>query len=444
MTGSLNVSRSNVWKWGVMGLLLLATTINYMDRVTLSGASVRVTKELGLNDAQYGDLELVFGWAFAVGSLVFGFLADRVRVYFLYPAVLVGWSLMGMATGWSHGFGALMTCRVMLGFFEAGHWPCALKTTFALLEDKERTMGNSVLQSGASIGAVITPQILRGMMTDQVGSWRSPFVVVGACGLLWVVLWLVWLRPRNLDPTPVAAARTDAPGLFAILCGARFWAVALLIVGAQIAWHIYRVWLMKFLVTGRGYGESAALNFNSLYFIATDVGCIIAGLVSLRLICRGGMSAHGARRVVYAGACVFTSLSVLIPWLGKGWPLLATLLLIGAGALALFPCYYSFVQELSATHVGRVTGSAELVGMGCDFPDAAFLWHARRSYEELRLGPRHSGVRPVDRRYRDETPVAGTGSERRISNWGNHTFILLIGADPCFIKWIIDPNFPES
>jgi ACS family hexuronate transporter-like MFS transporter len=53
---------------------------------------------------------------------------------------------------------------------------------------------------------------------------------------------------------------------------------------------------------------------------------------------------------------VLTSLSVLLPWLGKGPALLAVLLLIGAGALALFPCYYSFVQELSDVHVGRLTG----------------------------------------------------------------------------------------
>lgn len=360
MNNEAIVSRSVSWKWWVIGLLLLATTINYMDRVTLASASVRVTSELGLNDAQYGHLELAFGWAFAVGSLVFGFLADRLRIYYLYPAVLAAWSIMGMLTGWTQGFTELLVCRTLLGFFEAGHWPCALKTTFALLNERERTMGNSLLQSGASIGAVITPQIMKLLMTEQPGSWRTTFIVVGGVGLLWVAVWFLCIKPRDLDQARVVTLKKDAPGLGSILRSGRFWAVALLIVGAQAVWHTYRVWLMKFLQTGRGYEEKMALDFNSIYFIATDVGCILAGVGSLWLIRRRASSPHDARRTVYTCACLLTSLSVFIPWLDKGWPLLATLLLIGAGALALFPCYYSFVQELSATHVGRLTGLLSL------------------------------------------------------------------------------------
>jgi ACS family hexuronate transporter-like MFS transporter len=368
--------RSPIWKWWITGLLLLATTINYMDRVTLSGASVRVTRELGLSELQYGHLELAFGWAFAAGSLVFGFLADRLRVYYLYPAVLLAWSLMGIASGWAKGFEGLLLFRSLLGFFEAGHWPCALKTTFALLDEKDRTMGNSILQSGASIGAVLTPQILKLLMTDAEGSWRSAFVTVGAVGILWVVLWFACLRSRDLSARTGTASQASVrtpENLGTILVSGRFWAVAIVILGAQTVWHIYRVWLMKFLITGRSYEEHTALNFNSLYFIATDVGCLLAGAASVWLIKRQGSSAHLAKRRVYAGACCLTTLCILLPWLEKGVPLMCILLLIGAGALALFPCYYSFVQELSSAHVGQLTGLLSLWVWGVTSPLHSFF-----------------------------------------------------------------------
>ena len=137
---------------------------------------------------------------------------------------------------------------------------------------------------------------------------------------------------------------------------------------------------MKFLQTGRGFEESAALNFNSLYYIATDIGCVLAGFLSVWLIRRRGTTPHDARRMVYAGACVLTSLSVFIPSLGKGWLLLTMLLFIGAGALALFPCYYSFVQELSDRHVGRLTGLLSMWVWAVTSPlHSAFGWLADRT-----------------------------------------------------------------
>jgi ACS family hexuronate transporter-like MFS transporter len=347
--------RSSLWKWYLCGLLLLATTINYMDRQTLANASTRVTKEFHLSQEQYGDVELAFGWAFAVGSLVFGFLADRFRVYWLYPVVLSGWSLMGIASAHTNGYWPLLMCRVLLGFFEAGHWPCALKTTFALLESKDRTMGNSVLQSGASIGAVVTPPLMLWLMTEDISSWRLAFEVIGYIGLLWVVLWFVSMRKGDLDVV-VEDDPAKRESLGDILRGGRFWALALLIFGAQTCWQLFRVWLPKFMQEGRGYSETEALSFNSAYYLGTDIGCIAAGFISLWLARRFAISAHGARRWVYAGACVMTSFSVLLLWLPKGWPLMGAILVVGAGALALFPCYYSFVQELSDRHVGRLTG----------------------------------------------------------------------------------------
>src|SRR5215510_4497324 len=107
--------RPSSWKWWVCGLLLLATMINYMDRQTLANAAVRITKEFQLTQEQYGNLELAFGLAFAAGSLLFGFVADRVSVRWLYPLVLALWSVMGIITGWMETYSGLIICRTLLG-----------------------------------------------------------------------------------------------------------------------------------------------------------------------------------------------------------------------------------------------------------------------------------------------------------------------------------------
>lgn len=355
-----HASRSGRWKWWVCGLLLLATTINYMDRQTLANAAVRITNEFQLSKEQYGNLELAFGWAFAAGSLLFGFISDRVSVRWLYPAVLFGWSLMGFLSAHTRTFEQLLLCRTLLGLFEAGHWPCALKTTHVLLSQEDRTMGNSMLQSGASIGAIITPLVLRAMMTDAVGSWRFPFQVIGAVGVVWVIVWLVSIRSRDLSSgtdTAAEQSQTSAPGqtLYQAIFSRRFAVTLMIIFCIHTTWQLLRVWLPMFLQIGRGYPEKHALYFNSAYFVATDIGCLTAGAASLWLA-RRSLSPHAAKCRVYLVCSLLTSLTVVVALLPKSGLLLATLLVVGAGALGVYPCYYSFVQEISSRHVGKMTG----------------------------------------------------------------------------------------
>src|SRR5688572_31294375 len=136
-------------------MLLLASAINYMDRQTLANASVRISREFGLTQTQYGNVEAVFGYAFAAGSLVFGWLADRVSLRWLYAVVLALWSVAGFVTGFVRNYDELLLCRMLLGFFEAGHWPCAIRTTRMLLDERHRSMRSvehtSELQSQSNL-----------------------------------------------------------------------------------------------------------------------------------------------------------------------------------------------------------------------------------------------------------------------------------------------------
>ncbi len=360
-TATAPSSRGAVWTWTVCGLLLLASAINYMDRQTLAGASVRISREFHLTQTQYGEIESVFGYAFAAGSVVFGWMADRFPVRWVYPGVLMAWSIAGFLTGWATGASELWIARGVLGFFEAGHWPCAIRTTRHLLDERQRSLGNGLLQSGATVGAITTPLILRALMGDGEGAWRLPFLVVGIVGALWLLPWFVLVRdgdrPRG-NPGRSTAASTP---FWEVLISRRFGIVLCLLACINTTWQVYRAWLMKFLQEGRGYPEAEALYFNSAWFAAADVGCLLAGAAATRLALRG-VPVHSARVVVFGVSAGLCGLVALVPWLGRG-PLLLVVLAFGAaGALGVFPIYHSLTQDLSAEHQGKVTGIAGVAG----------------------------------------------------------------------------------
>jgi ACS family hexuronate transporter-like MFS transporter len=326
--------------------------INYMDRQTLANAAVRITKQFALSQEQYGNLELGFGLAFAAGSIVFGFMVDRLSVRWVYPGVLLLWSATGFLTGFVTGYDQLLVCRTLLGLFEAGHWPCAIKTTQRLLDTKDRAMGNGLLQSGASIGAIVTPLIMRVLLTEQLDSWRLAFQVVGAIGILWVPFWL-WLV-RAIDLPPAALERSSA---WTELFTRRMIVVLVVVALINTTWQVFRAWLPKFLIEGRGYAEAQALYFNSMFFVASDIGCIGAGALALWLA-KKAMHVHRSRMVVFITCALIAASSLLIPLLPKGWLLLTVLLLVAAGSLGVFPIYHALTQDISAHHQGKVTGIA--------------------------------------------------------------------------------------
>ncbi len=383
-------------KWWICGLLLLATMVNYMDRLTLNLSKVAISADLHLSNAQYGGLESWFGYAFAFGSLLFGFAAERWSVRWLYPVILAGWSLAAAACAWTHSYEQLLLCRIVFGVFEAGHWPCALKTTFASLASSERTLGNSILQSGASIAAIATPQLMKLITVESdVTSWRQAFMMVGFAGLGWVVLWCFIVRRSDLTPPESNEESSGPESLWPVLLSRPFWAVALLIIGAQTCWHLPRVWMPAFLEQGRGYAHGDVLNFTSLYYIFTDVGCLAAGAFSLWLVRRFSLTAHVAKRRLYMVCALLTCSSLAIPWLGKGNGLLAVILVIGAGALGLFPCYYSFVQELSHKNVARLTGILSLWVWGVTSPMHAAFGKLVDETKSFDLGMACAGLAPL-------------------------------------------------
>src|SRR5438128_1921243 len=265
-----DVGRSDWWKWQVCGLLLLATMLNYMDRLTLNQTALRLRDEFGLSARDYGRLETAFSWAFAFGALAAGWMVDRWNVWWIYPTAVLAWSVAGFSTGLVRSLEMLFLCRFLLGLMESGHWPCALRTTQRLLPPEQRTLGNSILQSGAALGSIFTPLIVLAFL-HWTGSWRPPFLVIGGLGVGWVVLWLTLVRRRDLAlpaaPAP-AGPSTAASGhesVLAVFADRRFWVLGVVVASINCAWHYFRAWLPMYLQEVHRYSEQDTNLFTVCY-----------------------------------------------------------------------------------------------------------------------------------------------------------------------------------
>lgn len=387
-----SAERSRYWTWWICILLLFASTINYMDRQTLSNAAPEIKSEFTLDNEQYGQLEMAFGWAFALGCTIFGFIADAVNIRWLYPAVLLLWSAVGVATGFASDYQELLICRTLLGFFEAGHWPCALKTTLRLLQPKDRALGNSVLQSGTAIGAIVTPQIMKLMMTEDVGSWRPVFQIIGGIGIFWAIAWLISIRNRDLAPLPETAA--DAHQAAGPFPWRRAGVLIIVVVMINMSWHLFRVWLPLFLEEGHGYSRNERFNINTWFNVFTDVGCLTAGAMTAYLA-RGTLSVHHSRVAVFTTCALLASMSMFFPWLPRGPLLIAVLMVIGAGLLGLFPCYYSFSQELSKQHPGKVMGMLGTIAWVTSAPTHKYFGKFLDEQGSFSMGMAIAGLLPL-------------------------------------------------
>src|SRR5207245_1443398 len=99
--------------------------------------------------------------------------------------------------------------------------------------------------------------------------------------------------------------------------------------------------------------------FSFGYYVSTDIGALTVGFATLFLAKRW-LPTHWSRLLVFTCCALITTLSVVAASLAKGPLLLGVFFVIGFGALGLFPNYYSFTQELTTRHQGKLTGA-----LGC-------------------------------------------------------------------------------
>src|SRR5215831_5499543 len=174
MTSEAQVTRAR--SWSVVGLLFVASVINYLDRNTLSFALPEMSKTLGLGPMAKGTLLSAFLWSYSLMQIPIGLLSDRVNLRWLYAGAFALWSLAMGFTGVADSLLALIGFRIVLGVGEAIYLPGGTKIVSLFFPSSRRGLPCGVFDSGTRVGMVLGG-LLVPLCLKHLG-WRLTFAVV--------------------------------------------------------------------------------------------------------------------------------------------------------------------------------------------------------------------------------------------------------------------------
>jgi ACS family hexuronate transporter-like MFS transporter len=288
-------------RWLLLGVFVVSTTINYLDRATLATVAPEVKREFGLSNEGYGWIANGFYLVYTLAAPFAGLLVDRIGLHRAAPLAVGLWSLAGIATGFSAGIASLAACRALLGLAEAGGIPAAGKAIHRYVTTAERGLGNALNQTAVSLGMVLAPPIAT-MIAIRSG-WRAAFIVTGALGLLWIPVWLRVSRDdRAAPPQKTAPVARDR----------RIWVLTAANALAMIPYSLWANFTTLYFVEARHLTMAQAMRYTWIPPAFAAAGGFAGGWLSL-LAMRRGAPAVAARFRVCLSASIVSLAAAAIP-----------------------------------------------------------------------------------------------------------------------------------
>lgn len=297
------------YRWTVCALIFFATTINYLDRQIIGILKPLLESDLGIGEKAYSHIIMAFQLLYGFGMIIAGRLIDKFGTKIGYGVSVILWSIAAMGHALARGVLGFGFWRGFLGISEAGNFPSAIKTVAEWFPKKERALATGIFNSGTNVGAIVAPLAIPPMIVAW--GWQAAFIITGAIGFIWVVLWFMFYelpqKHKKVSPAELAyinsdvdeqAETTEKVPWLKLLKYRQTW---LFFIGKGLTdpiWWFYLFWIPGWLSTVRGGGldvKSFGLPLAFIYTMTT-IGSIGGGWVSGFLI-KKGMSPFKARRV---------------------------------------------------------------------------------------------------------------------------------------------------
>src|SRR2546428_5848151 len=147
-------------RWWIVGLVFLATLINFIDRLTISVLAPVITKQLGLTNLQFASITTWFLVAYAASQALSGKLYDRVGTRRGFTLSILVWASAAMAHAFARGLASLSVFRFLLGLAEAGNWPGAAKVLSESFPARLCAFGVGIFDIGVCMGFVVAAPVI--------------------------------------------------------------------------------------------------------------------------------------------------------------------------------------------------------------------------------------------------------------------------------------------
>lgn len=313
-------------RWWIIGLIFLATIINYIDRSALSimwgneNVDGSISKSLGLTKADYGLILNIFMVSYALGQLFSGKLFDKIGTRIGYVISIGVWSLSTLAHSLARGFYSLSFFRTTLGLSEAGNWPGAVKSNAEWFPIKERAVAQGLFNAGASIGSVIAAPLVATLFVAF--GWKVTFIVIGSLGLLWIIPWMIinkagvkkhpWITEEEkkyiCDGQSKADqdATEDTKGLSLkqILSHRESWAIVMGRFFLEPIWWLFVGWMPIYLFDQYGFDVKEVGMFAWVPYVGAAIGSIAGGYVSGKIITKTNSIDKGRKTTILIGGII--------------------------------------------------------------------------------------------------------------------------------------------
>jgi len=309
-------------RWYIIGLIAVATIINYIDRSAINILWPYIHTEFGIaesdNKTSLALITTFFMVAYAIGQTVTGKMMDVIGTRIGMTVSIIAWSISIALHAGARSILSFSIFRFFLGISEAGNWPGATKSNAEWFPAKERGIAQGIFGAGASLGAVISAPFIAGVYLAF--GWRITFLSIAVLGFIWLIPWLIinkatpdkhpWITKEEQahilqkDTLQQTATQTTAYNWKQLLGFRNTWSLLLSRFFIDPVWWLFVTWLPTFLKEQFSFDIKQVGAFAWVPYLFAAIGGLLGGWYAGWLIRRGTEATRARKTCITIGSVI--------------------------------------------------------------------------------------------------------------------------------------------